>query len=214
MAETSSVIVVDDHAIFRMGVVQTIAMSSRLSVVGEGSDRQEALDLMERLDPDIALLDISMPGNGLEAAREIVARRPRCSVVMLTVSEEDEDVFRAVDLGARGYILKGISAVDLVAALETVARGEHFLSPSLGLRLMASLKKENAAASHALSLTPQEINIVSHLVDGKTNQKISIDLGISIKTVKFHITNIFRKTSTTNRVELALKANKLLERTR
>src|SRR5690606_36990396 len=122
--------VVDDHAIFRMGVIQSLSLSDKIEVVGEGADRDDALALMGKFSPDVALIDISMPGDGLEAAREIVTRWPATRTVMLTASEEDEDVYRALKLGASGYILKGISARELIAAVEAVATGETFLSPS------------------------------------------------------------------------------------
>jgi two-component system, NarL family, nitrate/nitrite response regulator NarL len=207
----ASVIVVDDHAIFRMGVVQTLAMSSDVVVIGEGGTRDEALELVERLSPDIALLDISMPGSGIDAAREIVGRWPGTRAVLLTVSEEDEDVFRAVDLGASGYILKGISANDLVQAVEAVAKGENFVSPSLGLKLISSIRRRDENQVSAAKISPQELNVLNHLTSGRTNAEIARLMGISIKTVKFHFTNLFNKTGTKSRVELALRAADLIK---
>lgn len=211
MPETvkASVVVVDDHAIFRMGVVQTLAMSSMLEVVGEAASSAEAISLIERLSPDVALIDISMLGNGLELLREVVRRWPRIRTAMLTVSAEDEDVFRAIDLGASGYILKGISAVDLVSAVEAIAQGQSFVSPSLGVQLMTILRHQTTQTSDR-SLSRQELKVLRYLLEGKSNSEIASQMNISIKTVKFHFTNIFEKTGTNSRVALALKAADLI----
>jgi two-component system nitrate/nitrite response regulator NarL len=211
MSERASVIIVDDHSIFRMGVVQTLSMSKHLTVAGEGSNREEALELMKNLSPDVALLDISMPGNGLETAREIVSRWPATKVVMLTVSEEDDDVLQAADIGTSGYILKGISAVELLRAVEAVARGENFISPSLGLKLINTMRRDARKPAVGHKITAQEMKVLRQLAMGKSNAEIAETLGLAIKTVKFHFTNLFTKTGAKSRVELALKANQILD---
>ncbi|WP_395517845.1 response regulator [Pseudorhizobium flavum] len=205
--ERSHVIVVDDHAIFRMGVIQSLSLSDKIEVVGEGADRDDALALMGKFSPDVALIDISMPGDGLEAAREIVTRWPATRTVMLTASEEDEDVYRALKLGASGYILKGISARELIAAVEAVATGETFLSPSLASRLLNVLRVRPPDAN----LSGQEKNVLEHIAKGMTNSEIAEVMGISLKTVKFHVTNTLAKTGAKNRVQLALLARDLLD---
>lgn len=207
----SSVIVVDDHAIFRMGVLQSLALSTNLQVVGEGATCDDALELMARHLPDVALIDISMPGNGLEVAQEIVSRWPATKTVLLTASEEDEDVYRALKLGAAGYILKGISARELISAVETIAAGETFLSPSLAVRLMDVLRVNSPNAAGA-KLSSQEMKVTGFLAEGMSNLEIAEALGVSLKTVKFHITNTFTKTGAKNRVQLALLARSLIER--
>jgi two-component system nitrate/nitrite response regulator NarL len=204
---TTSVIVVDDHAIFRMGVMQTLALSSAINVVGEGASCDDAIALMSQYEPDIALIDISMPGNGFEAAGQILRQWPATRVVLLTASEEDEDVYRGLKLGASGYILKGISARELIFAVETIASGETFLSPSLAVRLLDVLRSSsNTATTH---LSHQETRVLGCLVSGMSNSDIATALGISLKTVKFHLTNIFAKTGTKSRVQLALMARDL-----
>lgn len=206
----ASVIVVDDHALFRMGVLQTLALSAMVNVVGEGASRDDAIRLMSKYEPDIALIDISMPGNGFEAVREIVERWPVTRAVLLTASEEDEDVYRALKLGASGFILKGISARELISAVEAIASGETFLSPSLATRLLTVLRSNSTSQAQSAKLSGQEMKVLSCLVDGMSNSEIGEALEISLKTVKFHLTNIFAKTGAKSRVQLALLARDLI----
>ena len=205
----ASVIVVDDHAIFRMGVLQTLALCPALDVVGEGASCEDAIRLVSQYEPDIALIDISMPGNGFEAACQILSQWPATRVVLLTASEEDEDVYRGLKLGASGYILKGISARELISAVEAIAAGETFLSPSLAVRLLDVLRSPPASQAVGTRLSAQEAKVLGCLVDGKSNSDIAGALGISSKTVKFHLTNIFAKTGAKSRVQLALLARDL-----
>ena len=205
MAERVSVVVVDDHPLFRAGVIQTLALDETIEVVGEGGSGAEALDLAMNHSPDIILLDISMPGNGVETARELVklANAPR--VVMLTVSEEDDDIMRALEVGAVGYVLKGIAALDLIGAVKSVAAGQSFVSPNLTLRLLAKAKKVATAGPLSL-LTSQEKRTLRLVAMGLSNREVGARLGILEKTVKYHMTKIMEKLKVRNRVEAVLVA--------
>lgn len=123
MPDATTIIVIDDHPLYRSGVVRTLSEAEGLLVLGEGGSTREALDLAERVKPQIMLLDISMPGNGIEAARQITERFPGSHCVMLTASEEEEDILEALAAGARGYVLKGVGAHDLISVVRTVAEG-------------------------------------------------------------------------------------------
>lgn len=206
----SSVIVVDDHAIFRMGVLQSLALTQDLEVVGEGATSEDALALMAKHSPDVALIDISMPGNGFQAVSEIVRRWPTTRTVLLTASDEDEDVYRALNLGASGYILKGISAGELIAAVKAIAAGETFLSPSLAVRLLDVLRATPPPVAK-LNLSAQETKVMRCLAKGMSNSGIADALSISQKTVKFHITNLFGKTGMKSRIQLALLSRDVVE---
>ncbi|MGO4622516.1 response regulator [Ensifer sp. 2YAB10] len=214
MGEPTSVIVVDDHALFRMGVLQALGLQKHFAVVGEGASKDEALRLVEKLLPDVALLDISMPGNGIDAAREISARWPETKVVMLTVSEEDDDVLEALDAGAAGYVLKGAPAPDLIAAIATVAEGQAYLSPALGMRLFGVIR--NRTEGHRVErlidkLTPKEAIVFRLLGRGCTNRTIAEEMDVQVKTVKFHVGRLLTKLGAKNRVEAALLAQRHLK---
>ena len=129
LTEAVRVVVVDDHPMFRAGVVASLAAQADIEVVGEGSSAEEARSLAERLTPDICLLDIAMPGGGLTAARSITAALPQTRVVMLTVSEDEDDLLAAMKAGASGYVLKGAAAAELVGVLRTINAGEVYVAP-------------------------------------------------------------------------------------
>jgi two-component system, NarL family, nitrate/nitrite response regulator NarL len=211
----TSVIVVDDHAIFRMGVVQALALSDEITVVGEGCSAQEAVSLAEALKPDVALIDISMPGGGITAATEIHQRCPTVKVLMLTVSEEDDDVLRALDAGVAGYVLKGVPAPELIAIVTTVKRGTSYIAPNLGLRLFNVMREKshpNTIAARLSALTPRQRSAFELLSKGYSNRQIAQQLGVQIKTIKFHMSKLFEKIGVRNRVEAALLAREYLNR--
>ncbi|MBW9117392.1 response regulator transcription factor [Rhizobium cauense] len=214
MTEPASVIVVDDHALFRMGVSQTIALNENLRVVAEGASRQDSLDLVALHQPAIVLLDISMPGGGVAAAREIHERWPDVKVVMLTVSEDDEDVLEALEAGASGYILKGIAAKELIDALTTVQRGSTYLSPTMGSKLVAAMKGRTQSRTDGdpfSELSVKERNVLECVGRGMGNQAIAAETGTTLRTVKFHVSRLLRKLDAKNRIELALIAQKISE---
>lgn len=204
MTEKIRVIVVDDHSLFRAGVTQSLEMDDMIEVVGEGASASEAIDLAKSLSPDIALLDISMPGNGIEAARQIRQLPSSPQVAMLTVSEDDDDVLNALDAGAFGYLLKGIRAQDLILAVKSVAAGETFVSPNLALRLLAT--KSRVEENPLTHLSEQEQRTLRLVAKGMSNYEIGEHLNVQERTVKYHMTNILKKLKVRNRVEATLIA--------
>jgi len=207
MAERISIVLIDDHSLFRAGVIQTLALDPQLDVVGEGGTGEQAIELAERLRPDIVLLDISMPGNGIEAARVIAAMPDAPRVIMLTVSEDDDDMISALEAGAVGYILKGIESLHLIAAVKSVAAGDSFVSPNLTLRLLSGVK-EKATPRLLDSLSEQEQRVLRLVAKGMSNREAGEKLGILEKTVKFHMTRIMAKLKVNNRVSASLLAQK------
>lgn len=203
------VVVVDDHPLFRSGVVRTLDEEDGIEVVAEGASADEAVDLVARHGPTVALLDISMPGNGISAARRIAEFHPEVKVAMLTVSESDQDVMKALEAGAAGYVLKGVGARDLVAMIRGVAQGESYVSPSLAARLLVAMKSADAKPSQQMalgSLTGREEQILRLVAEGLSNKEVGRKLDLQEKTVKHHMTSILQKLHARNRVEAAVIA--------
>jgi DNA-binding NarL/FixJ family response regulator len=207
MRRQSTIVVVDDHPLFRAGVIQTLELDKDLKVVGEGSSCQEACELASRLKPDIMLLDVNMPGGGIEAARTILELKNAPKVMMLTVSEKDEHVMGALGAGAIGYVLKGVKAAELIGAVKGALEGDAFVSPNLTRRLIAN-SLEKPAPSLLSALTDREERTLRLLASGLSNAEIGRRLGITERTVKAHVTNILAKLKVRNRVEATLVADR------
>ncbi|KQY26648.1 response regulator [Rhizobium sp. Root482] len=207
MIDKISVVVVDDHSLFRAGVIRTLELDSAIKVVGEAGSGEEALDLAIRLKPNIVLLDISMQGNGIHAAGKIVGLPEAPRVVMLTVSEDDDDVMAALEAGAVGYVLKGIEAMQLISAMKSVAAGDTFVSPNLTLRLLSGVK-EKARTTLLDSLSDQEERTLRLVAMGLSNREVGERLGVMEKTIKFHMTRVMAKLNVRNRVEASVMAQK------
>ncbi|QRM31580.1 response regulator transcription factor [Microvirga sp. VF16] len=202
MVEKTRIVVVDDHALLRAGLVRALALDPMIEIVGEGASATDAIELARIHAPDLILLDISMPGNGIEAARAIRDLPSAPRVVMLTVSADDDDVMRALEAGAVGYILKGIDARDIIMAVTSVKAGGSFMSPDLALRLLSN--NAQVQANPLLSLSELEKRILSLISEGLTTRKVSEKLDLTDKSIEFHVTNILKKFSATNRVGAAL----------
>jgi two-component system nitrate/nitrite response regulator NarL len=211
MTELIRVAVVDDHPIFREGVAFTIRSSQAFEIVAEGASADDAIRIAKDLLPDVILLDVSMPGGGIEAARVISTACPVVKVIMLTVSEQEEDVTQALEAGANGYILKGTSGTDLISTLQSVSRGESYVSPGLAARLLAvSMRnvRQQAKPAEQVDLTKREEQILELVARGLTNKEIANTLSISEKTVKHYMTNVMQKLQVRNRVEAVLALQK------
>jgi two-component system, NarL family, nitrate/nitrite response regulator NarL len=206
MVERIRVAVVDDHAMFRAGVIQSLGFDGGIEVVGEGASAAEAVQLARELSLDLILLDVSMPGNGIEAAREILRMPVPPKVAMLTVSEDDNDVTGALEAGAVGYLPKGIRAPDLIAAVRSLRDGRSVVSPDLALRVLSN--RVRAEASPLATLSDQEKRTLRLVASGLSNREVGERLDVQEKTVKYHVTNILRKLKARNRVEAVLIAKR------
>lgn len=207
MADPIRVAVIDDHPLFREGVAHTIQRSGTLQVIGEGATADDAVRIAKAELPDIVLLDVNMPGGGVEAARAISNVCPVVKIIMLTVSESEEHVHQAMEAGVRGYVLKGTSGLELINTLRAVARGEYYVTPRLAARILALSKRSTKGSDPEDSfpdLTKREEQILDRVARGLTNKEIAKDLQISEKTVKHYMTNIMQKLQVRNRVEAAL----------
>src|SRR5215813_12481410 len=199
--------VIDDHPMFREGAMQIFAGLDDMEVVAEGATAADALRLAKQFHPDVMLLDISLPGGGLEAAAGIARACPNVRTVMLTASESELDVAAALQAGARGYILKGSSGAEVVETVRAIFRGESYVAPSLAARLLIQMGKrtEVATSKPANDLTAREEEILSLVSSGMTNKEIANRLHLTERTVKHHMTSIMRKSNVRNRVEAMLK---------
>jgi two-component system, NarL family, nitrate/nitrite response regulator NarL len=209
VSEKLQIAIIDDHPLFREGVAQTLGRQPDIEVVAEGESAEDAVAIAGMRLPDIMLLDVSMPGGGVNAARQIAAAYPVVKIVMLTVSQDEEDITAALRAGARAYVLKGVAARELVDILRHVARGDVYVTPSLAAGLLYEMT--NAPASRAQSspldeLTDRERQILERVAVGDSNKEIGERLNLTEKTVKHHVSNILQKLQVRNRVEAALLA--------
>jgi two-component system nitrate/nitrite response regulator NarL len=213
MSELISVVVVDDHPLYRSGVVRTLIDDGTFEIRAEGSDAASAVQLAIRHKPDLILLDISMPGGGLEAARRIADIVPRTRIAMLTVCESDDEIVRALDLGASGYILKGVGGEELVRIAKGIACGQTYVAPGLAARLLVGLRTRGNEADQHADLTPREEQILRLVAKGLSNKEVGRSLNLQEKTVKHYMTNILQKLQVRNRVEAAIRAGEMWGRT-
>jgi DNA-binding NarL/FixJ family response regulator len=202
------VVVVDDHDLFRTGLMNLLTEQG-IHVVGEAASGEAAVKLVRDVAPDVAVMDIHMPGiSGVDATRELAAVAPRTRVVVLTISEEDEDVVDAVMAGACGYLLKSSSIEELVAGIRAAAAGESRISPQIASKVLQLLRAQTAGRSQPLraELSDRELEVLKLIAIGKDNAEIAKDLFISPKTVKNHISNILMKLQIDNRIQAAVYA--------
>ncbi len=206
MSGSIRIAVIDDHPMFREGAVQTLTRMDGIEVVGEGATAADALKVAEELRPDVMLLDISLPGGGVEAAASIARVCPSVRAVMLTASESELDVASALQAGARGYILKGSSGAEVVETVRAIFQGGSYVAPGLAARSLIQMSKrtESAAPGPVSDLTFREEEILALVSRGMTNKEIANRLRLTERTVKHHMTNIMRKSKVRNRVEAML----------
>lgn len=205
-----SVLLVDDHTLFRSGIRSLLQRHSDFSVVGEAADGVEGIKRAKQLRPDVVLLDLNMPGmSGLETLQLLLQDCPDIAVIMLTVSEEAEDLTAALASGARGYLIKNIDADYLVRAIRRAAEGEPVLAEAMTTKLVAHLQggaPKPAAPSELDKLTPREKEILACLARGESNKIIARTLDVAESTVKIHVQNILKKLNLNSRVQAAVFA--------
>ncbi len=206
------VLIADDHTLFRQGLSSLLQQQKGLQVVGEAVDGWEALAKARELQPHLVLMDVAMPRcNGLEATRLIKRDLPDVNIIMLTVSEKDEDLFAAIKAGAKGYLLKNAEFEELVRAIEAVAGGAAVVSPSMAVKLLNEFAAVTAKGSlriraEGTALTERETEVLQLLAKGATNKEIANTLVIAENTVKTHLRNILDKLHLHNRIQAAAYA--------
>jgi two-component system, NarL family, nitrate/nitrite response regulator NarL len=203
--EPIRVVVADDHPLFREGVVTSLRSNPDMQVVGEAEDAAGALRVVRDELPDLVLLDVTMPGGGISAASQIAAACPATRIVMLTVSEDEDDLLSAMKAGASGYVLKGVSASDLARVVRAVSGGEVYVAPSLAFGLLREMSAPPPNDPLA-ALSAREHQVLELVACGMSNQEIGLKLGLAEKTIKHYMTNILTKLQVRSRVEAALLA--------
>ncbi|MBI3711345.1 MAG: response regulator transcription factor [Burkholderiales bacterium] len=203
------ILLVDDHTLFRSGIRLLLQRTPGFEIVGEASDGLEGVKRAKQLKPDVVLMDLNMPGlSGLEAMQLIVEDLPDTAVLMLTVSEEAEDLSTALKNGARGYLLKNIEADYLTQAIKRAAAGEPVIAESMTAKLVMQFRSGNnvSAAPEKEKLTPRERETMVCLARGESNKEIARNLDVAESTVKIHVQNILKKLNLSSRVQIAVYA--------
>jgi DNA-binding NarL/FixJ family response regulator len=202
------VLIVDDHALFRYGMRAMFTSTPGYEVVGEAADGEEAVRLAAELSPDVALMDLQMPGmSGTEATRRIVGASPKVAVVVVTMLGDDDSVFAAMRAGARGYVLKGADGEEVLEVVGAVVRGEAHFGPEIAARIMGFFSARTVSPTEAFpELTAREAEVLDLLARGMSNQEIARRLHLSAKTVRNHVSNVFLKLQVADRSQAIVRA--------
>jgi two-component system, NarL family, nitrate/nitrite response regulator NarL len=198
--------VIDDHPLYRTGTIQVLTQTDGFEVVGEGATAADALKIAQERAPDVILLDLHLPGGGIVAIANIGRDCPNVRTIVLTVSEDAQDVASALGAGARGYILKGSSGSDVIETVPAIARGNSYVAPNLAARILVNKAQIEAVVhDNPHDFTSREEEIFALVSQGLSNKEIARRLSCTERTVKHHMTNIMQKLNVRNRVQAALK---------
>ncbi len=207
------VLLVDDQLLIRQGIQTLLDLEPDLTVVGAASNGREALDAVERLQPDVVLMDVRMPVmDGVAATRELGQRHPHVGVIILTTFDDDEYIFEGLKAGARGYLLKDISSDEMAQAVRAVAAGQALIQPSITRKVVAEFSRLASNPDpnpQAFALTERELDVLRSLAVGRSNKEIADQLVITEGTVKNHVSNILAKLEVRDRTQAVLKAQSL-----
>jgi len=199
-----SILIADDHPVVRQGIISFLEVCGEFEIRGEAADGAEAVKLTQELRPDVVLMDLVMPVmDGIEATRQIKKLRPKTRIITLTSFAEDNKIWSAIQAGAEGYLLKGVSPTDLVEAIKSVHNGAAAVHPDIAKKLMLHISGRDRIGS-AETLTPRELEVLELISEGLSNEEIANKLFVSLHTVKTHVHNILHKLGMTHRVQAAL----------
>jgi DNA-binding NarL/FixJ family response regulator len=204
--------VVDDHALFRAGLVSLLSEMAEVSVVGEASDGQGALEIVNQYKPDVLLLDVNMPGiSGVEVVRALrdLPENEQCRILMLTISKSEQDLLGAIEAGADGYLLKNAEPDELRKAILLVNQGLSVLSPQVTRQVLRAAIDGGQSRSLEVGLSDREMEVLECLAHGKTTSQVAVELFISENTVKTHVRHILEKLEASNRAEAVSKATQM-----
>jgi two-component system, NarL family, response regulator LiaR len=201
------VVVVDDHEMVRKGILSYLETEPGIEIVGEADCGVKAVTLVKDTRPDVVLMDLLMEkGTGIDATREILSFYPECKIIIITSFYDDDQVFPAIEAGAFSYMLKTATAAEVIAAIEKAARGETVIEPKVANKMMRKLRPQERKPHD--ELTERELDVLKCIGEGMTNQQISEELFIGVKTVKTHVSNILGKLGLSDRTQAAVYANR------
>jgi NarL family two-component system response regulator LiaR len=208
MADAIRILLVDDHAVVREGLRNFLALQDGLEIVGEASDGAEAIDQARRLEPDVILMDLVMPGlDGIGAMRQLRVQSPASRVIVLTSFLDDERVLPAIQAGAAGYLLKNVAPAELARAIRAAHAGEAIIDPTAAARLVHAIADDaRPRIEEPERLTRRERDVLELIARGRSNKRIALELGISEKTVKTHVGHLLAKLGVSDRTQAALMA--------
>lgn len=199
------IMITDDHSMIREGLKQLLELDGDMKVIAEASNGEECLDLLGTYRPDVLLLDINMPKkNGLQVLQELKNKKNKPKILVLTVHNEVDYLLKAVEIGVDGYLLKDSESAELKKAIQTVVDGENYIQPSLIPALNSKMVEKDSDKDKIESLTRRELQVLKLLAVGSYNKEIAEELGISERTVKNHVSNIFKKLEVTDRTQAAV----------
>jgi len=208
MHDQIRILIADDHPMFREGVVQSLASEKDFAIIGQASNGKNAIEMAKELLPDVLLLDITMPDqDGITITKKISAAFPVIQIIILTASENEDDLMKALKAGARGYVLKGISAKELVKVIRTIVAGGTYISPDMANMILFELSQPSQPDPLS-ELSDREKEILKLVAKGYTNREIGAQIHLSEKTIKHYMTNILQKLHVRSRVEAALIVQK------
>lgn len=210
------VMIADDHALMREGLVKILSIEPNIKVVGEAEDGDQAIKLSRSIDIDVILMDINMPNiNGITATKVIKSEKPDIGIIALTIHDQEEYLFELIRCGVSGYVLKDVRPDDLVYTIRCIAQGQSFIPPSLTSKVFQEFNRlsQKQEQNHYAGLTERELEVLCEVARGLSNRKIAKKLYISEKTVKNHLSSIFQKLEVSDRTQAALFAikNKIVE---
>jgi DNA-binding NarL/FixJ family response regulator len=201
------VLIVDDHAVVREGLRTFLELQDGIDVVGEAGNGTEALEQARRVEPDVVLMDLVMPGlDGVGAMRQLRERSPQIRVIVLTSFLDDDRLMPAIRAGAAGYLLKDVDPAELAQAVRTASAGQAMLNPAVAARLVAAIAENPAPGVQLERLTRREQEVLEQIAHGRSNKRIALELGISEKTVKAHVGHLLAKLGVADRTQAALLA--------
>ncbi len=207
-----SVLIADDHSLMRQGLKQILELEEDMQVIGQATNGQEAVDMIKRLKPDVVLMDINMPVmNGIQAIKELREAYVPSKIVVLTIHEDREYLFKTLQTGAEGYVLKDAESSVLLAAIRSVYNGQNYIQPNMTRELVKEftrVTRNEKRRSDEIPLTDREIEVIELIAEGMLNKQIAQKLFISEKTVKNHVSNIFKKLNVSDRTQAAIYALK------
>lgn len=209
--EPLRILLVDDHVLFRKGIASLLAVRQDITIVGEASDGDEAVIMAQQTMPDVILMDVNMPRqNGIETVKIIKRELPHIQIVMLTVSDDDNDLFEAIKSGAKGYLLKNLEPLELYGMLDRLRQGEAPISGAMAAKILREFRQpeytQGKGAQPVDELTTREIEVLEQVVTGASNKEIADTLHITENTVKIHLRNILEKLHVQNRIQAAVYA--------